>query len=203
MKEMAHATSTHPIFLVNIDHNMIRSLQLSSLALILHCASLLPITANAQEVTADERGYIVRVGDTVPPFKLTDTSGNEFTRESLLGSTYILQFTASWCGVCRKEMPHLEAEVWGVFRDKNFVLLGVDLDEPMEKVIQFAHQMGISYPIAPDPQGELFYSIAGPKSGVTRNVVVNSEGEIVLLTRLFDEDEFASMIQVVKDLLDP
>ena len=107
---------------------MIRSLQLSSLALILHCASLLPITANAQEVTADERGYIVRVGDTVPPFKLTDTSGNQFTRESLLGSTYILQFTASWCGVCRKEMPHLEAEVCGVFRDKNFVLLGVDLD---------------------------------------------------------------------------
>jgi hypothetical protein len=34
-------------------------------------------------------------------------------------------------------------------------------------------------------------------------VVVNTEGEIVLLTRLFDEDEFASMIQVVEDLLDP
>lgn len=203
MKEKAHATSTHPIFLVNIDHDMIRFLQLSPMALILHCAISLSITANAQQVTADERGYIVRVGDPVPPFELTDTSGNQFTHESLLGTTYILQFTASWCGVCRKEMPHLEAEVWSAFRDKNFVLLGVDLDESMGKVTQFADQMGISYPIAPDPQGKLFYSIAAPKSGVTRNVVVNSEGEIVLLTRLFDEDEFASMIQMVEDLLKP
>jgi len=203
MKEKAHASSTHPIFRVNIDQDMNRPLQLSSLALIIHCALFMPITINAQQITADERGYIVRVGDSVPPFELTDTSGNKFTNESLLGSTYILQFTASWCGVCRKEMPHLEAEVWAPFRDKNFVLIGVDLDEPIEKVIRFADQMGISYPIAPDPQGELFYSIAAPKSGVTRNVVVNSEGEIVLLTRLFDEDEFASMIQVVEDFLEP
>jgi hypothetical protein len=46
----------------------------------------------------------------------------------------------------------------------------------------------------------VFYSIAAPKSGVTRNVVVNAEGQIVMLTRLFEEDEFARMASLVDDL---
>ena len=158
-------------------------------------------SSKAQNPLADERGYIVKVGDPIPSFALEDTQGNAFTRESLLGTTYILQFTASWCGVCRKEMPHLEKEVWSPFRNGNFVLLGVDLDEPLEKVIDFADQMGISYPIAPDPGGKLFYSIAAPKSGVTRNVVVNDQGEIVFLTRLFEDEEFSKMIEVVEELV--
>jgi peroxiredoxin len=146
---------------------------------------------------ADERGYIVRIGDAVPDFELNCTDGSVYSRESLIGTPYVLQFTASWCGVCRKEMPHLEKEVWQRFGSGQFLLLGVDLDEPMEKVRTFAEQMGITYPIAPDPEGELFYKIAGPKSGVTRNVVVDETGTIVFLTRLFEEEEFESMKSVI------
>ena len=146
---------------------------------------------------ADERGYIVRIGDAVPEFELNCTDGSVYSRESLIGTPYVLQFTASWCGVCRKEMPHLEKEVWQRFGGDQFVLLGVDLDEPAEKVRTFAEQMGITYPIAPDPEGELFYKIAGPKSGVTRNVVVDETGTIVFLTRLFEEEEFESMKSVI------
>lgn len=151
---------------------------------------------------ADERGYIVRVGDEVPDFQLECTDGFTYSRESLLGKAYVLQFTASWCGVCRKEMPHLEQEVWQRFGGNEFVLLGVDLDEPVEKVAAFAEQMGTTYPIAPDPEGTLFYKIAGPKSGVTRNVVVDKTGTILFLTRLFEEEEFEAMKSVIEGLVD-
>lgn len=150
--------------------------------------------------TPDTRGYIVQVGDTVPSFSLTDVNGQTYTHESLLGQTYILQFTASWCHVCRQEMPHLEAEVWQPFQERNFTLLGVDLDEPREKVASFAAQMGVSYPMCPDNKGTVFYSIAAPKSGVTRNVVVAPDGRIAMLTRLFDEEEFARMVALVDQL---
>ena len=82
-------------------------------------------------------------------------------------------------------------------------LIGVDLDEPIEKVQTFAKATGITYPIAPDPAGNLFYQIAGQKSGVTRNVVVDSSGTIVFLTRLFEEEEFANMIDTVQSMLQP
>jgi len=160
---------------------------------VLHCS--------AQAHPMDDRGYIVRVGDQIPSFELTDIEGTTFSSKSLLGTTYVLQFTASWCGVCRAEMPHLESEVWQRFSGKPFLLIGVDLDEPQEKVTQFAASTGVTYPMAPDPGGELFYQIAGPKSGVTRNVVVDAKGEIVFLTRLFDESEFNAMIEVIDSIL--
>ena len=80
------------------------------------------------------------------------------------------------------------------------MLLGIDLDEPRDKVERFAQQMGVTYPMCPDPEGTVFYSIAAPKSGVTRNVVVDREGRIAMLTRLFDQEEFARMIEVIDGL---
>tara|TARA_A100001035_G_scaffold144733_1_gene113859 strand:- start:77 stop:643 length:567 start_codon:yes stop_codon:yes gene_type:complete len=166
------------------------------------CTGLSPASTSAQAAGPDARGFIVAVGDDVPDFELTDLTGVVHSRASLLGSVYVLQFTASWCSVCRAEMPHLESEVWQAFKDRQagFTLLGVDLDEPAEKVADFAAKMKVTYPMCPDAGGEVFYSIAGKKTGVTRNVVVDQEGRIAMLTRLFDEEEFALMIEVVDGL---
>ena len=166
---------------------------------------LVAISGGAQDDhwEPDERGYVVSVGDPLPDFTLKSTSGETFSKSSLLGQVYVLQFTASWCGVCRQEMPHLEEEVWQRFQAENFVLLGVDLDEPEEKVAAFADQMQITYPIAPDPEGQVFYTIAAPKSGVTRNIVVDAEGRIAFLTRLYERAEFDAMVEVIDGLLNP
>ena len=152
--------------------------------------------------TPDSRGFVVGVGDAVPDFTLTDLDGNEYSRASLLGTPYVLQFTASWCSVCRAEMPHLESEVWQAFkgRDGGFVLLGVDYDEPQTQVRGFAEQMRVTYPMCPDSAGAVFHSIAAKKSGVTRNVVVDRQGNIAMLTRLFDETEFQTMVELLNEL---
>lgn len=166
------------------------------------CTSFFSAFALAQTAAPDARGFIVAVGEDVPDFELTDLTGKIHSRTSLLGTVYVLQFTASWCSVCRAEMPHLESEVWQAFRSRptGFTLLGVDLDEPAEKVKNFAAKMNVTYPMCPDAGGEVFYSIAGHKTGVTRNVVVDQEGHIAMLTRLFDEQEFGRMIEVIDNL---
>ena len=163
------------------------------------CLMLLACT-NSSMAQTENRGFIVNVGDTMPDFVLNDLDGQVHTNESLLGQVYVLQFTASWCSVCRAEMPHLESEVWQEFQDRDFMLLGVDLDEPRDKVANFTQQMGVSYPMCPDSAGTVFYSIAAPKSGVTRNVVVDRGGRIVMFTRLFDKEEFARMVETIDAL---
>ena len=51
----------------------------------------------------------------------------------------MLQFTASWCGVCRKEMPFIEKDIWQKHKsDPDFMLMGIDRDEPLNKVIALA-----------------------------------------------------------------
>ena len=144
--------------------------------------------------TVDDRGYIVKVGDALPTLNITLTDGTQVSPDHLKGKVVLIQFTASWCGVCRKEMPHLEQEVWLKYKDyPDFFMVGIDLDEPLEKVISFGETVGITYPLALDPGGKLFHQFAAQNSGVTRNILSDREGNIIMLTRLFDEEEFNQM----------
>jgi len=158
-------------------------------------------TTSNSTVSADEdRGYLVKVGDQAPEdFELVLQDGSKTSLKELRGKTVILQFTASWCSVCRKEMPHLE-QMWQTYKDKNVVLIGVDRDEPIETVKKFHKDMKITYPLALDPGADIFGRFANKKSGVTRNVVIDATGKIVYLTRLYDEKEFADMVKVIDTL---
>lgn len=151
---------------------------------------------------ADSTGYIVRVGDMAPDFTVTLTDGQKIRLSSLRGKIVMLQFTASWCGVCRKEMPHIEKEIWLRHKDNNdFVLIGIDRDEPLDKVMAFAKSTEITYPLGLDPGADIFAKYALRDSGITRNVLIDREGKIVQLTRLYNEDEFSSLVQHIDKLL--
>ena len=76
-------------------------------------------------------------------FKLTD--GTAVKTNDLKGKVVMLQFTASWCVVCRREMPHIEKEIWLKHKNNtNFALFGIDMDEPLEKVAKFEKKMNLT-----------------------------------------------------------
>ena len=157
--------------------------------------------AQSQPDKNNNNGYIVKVGDKAPDFKMALLSGDTISLSDLHGKIVVLQFTASWCSVCRKEMPHLEKEVWQRFKGKYFILIGVDYDEPHSKVKAFRKQMKVTYPFSLDPEAKIFSKFAYKKAGVTRNVVIDKTGTIVYLTRLFDTKEFNGMVNKIEELL--
>ncbi len=148
-----------------------------------------------------DRGYHVKVGDTAPNIVLHLTNGTTTSLQQLRGKVVVLQFTASWCSVCRREMPHLESEIWQAFKDKNFVLIGVDYDEPLDKVKAFKKEMKVTYPFALDPGAKIFTQFAYKGAGVTRNVVIDPTGKIVFLTRLYNTKEFNAMKEKLASML--
>ena len=148
-----------------------------------------------------DRGYLVHVGDSVPNLTLHLTNVKTVTLNQLRGKIVVLQFTASWCSVCRKEIPHLESEIWQAFKDKNFILIGVDYDEPLAKVQAFHKEMRVTYPFALDPGAKIFHHFANQGAGVTRNVVIDPTGKIVFLTRLYEPKEFNAMKEKIAALL--
>lgn len=163
---------------------------------------VVPTPPPSPESLADARGFIVRIGDTVPniDFMLMDSTVTSL--DSLKGKVVLLQFTASWCSVCRKEMPAIEQEIWQAHRDENFVIIGIDRDEPLPTVRKFATQMQISYPLALDPDADIFGQFALKRSGVTRNVLIDQHGQIVFLTRLFNRTEFEELKAKINELLE-
>ena len=154
------------------------------------------------EVVADERGYIVKVGDMVPNIDINLLDGTSFNITELKGKVVMLQFTASWCGVCRKEMPFIERDIWNVYKDNpDFALYGIDLKESKEETEAFTAAIPVTYPLTLDLEGKSFYSFCGEGAGVTRNIILDREGKIIMLTRLFDEAEFAQMVEVIDNEL--
>jgi len=154
-----------------------------------------------QEVPS-EYDFISKIGDTIPDFTMTLINGRKISSKDWKGKVVMLQFTASWCGVCRKEMPFIERDIWMKYkRNSDFLLFGVDRDEPLEKVQRYHKEMDISYPLAIDPNADVFGIFADKKAGVTRNVIIDQKGKIVFMTRLFKEAEFKEMVRIIGLLL--
>ena len=149
----------------------------------------------------DSVGYFVKIGDPSPDFTLTFPNSDSTSLTELKGKVIMLQFTASWCSVCRQEMPHIEKKIVQNLKCDELVVIGVDMDEPAEKVIEFAEDMKITYPLALDPGAEIFELFADKNSGVTRNVIIDKKGNIAHLTRLFNIEEFNTMVEKINLLL--
>ena len=157
----------------------------------------------SQTKEPENRGYSVSVGDKAPDFTIQYLDGTTQQLSDMRGKVVMLQFTAGWCKVCRKEMPHIENEIWQVHKDNpNFALVAVDLKESKDKIEKFIADMKVTYPLTLDENGAIFSLYTEKGAGVTRNIIIDQEGKIVFLTRLFDKDEFEQMKKTINELLD-
>jgi len=154
-----------------------------------------------QEIPTDYE-FTSKIGDIIPDFTMTLINGKKVSSKDWRGKVVMLQFTASWCGVCRKEIPFIDRDIWlKNKKNPNFLLFGVDRDEPLETVKRYQKEMEIAYPLAIDPNADVFGIFADKKAGVTRNVIIDQKGKIVFMTRLFKESEFKEMVKVIGLLL--
>jgi peroxiredoxin len=160
-------------------------------------AALLAVASFSQERKVYENNYLVKVGDAAPDFTIMEAGGKSYKLSDLRGKVVMLQFTASWCSVCRKEMPFIEDEIWNPGKKQGLLVIGIDRDEPEATVKKFAADMKITYPLALDPGAEIFGLFAEKEAGVTRNVIIDRNGRIIFLTRLFEREEFDKMKAVI------
>ncbi|HUR67460.1 MAG TPA: TlpA disulfide reductase family protein, partial [Chitinophagaceae bacterium] len=72
------------------------------------------------------------VGQQAPEIALPDPAGKEIKLSSFRGKYVLVDFWASWCGPCRAENPNV-VKAYNKYKDKNFTILGVSLDQPGKK----------------------------------------------------------------------
>ncbi len=150
----------------------------------------------------DDKGFIIQIGQQAPDFKIVYANGKiSVNLSDLKGELVLLQFTASWCSVCRKEMPHIEKEIWQAYKSKGIHVIGIDRKEHIRTVQEFAKTMKITYPLALDLDDEIYTLYAHPNSGVTRNVLIDKTGKIVFLTRLYNKKEFKELVSKIDQLI--
>jgi peroxiredoxin len=110
-----------------------------------------------------------------PEFTLTDLSGKTWTFSQLRGKVVLVNFWATWCPPCRKEMPDLES-LYQRFGSQGLVVLGIS-DEEAAKVEPFIHERKVSFPVLLDPGrkvNDLFVV-----EGIPKSFVYDREGKLV------------------------
>jgi len=107
-------------------------------------------------------------------FTLHDLDGKSWTLKRLRGKVVVVNFWATWCPPCRKEIPDLEA-LYEQFRDQGLVVLAIS-DEKAEKVKPFVAEKQMTYPVLLD-SGTIHKMFR--VEGIPKNFVFDREGKLV------------------------
>ena len=166
--------------------------------LLLLLAGLSGCSPEGPEPTPEEATR-VHVGDPAPPFQGQLKDGTPFSLEAHRGKVVVLSFFATWCPPCREEMPHLEKEVWAPFKGPNFTMAAIAREHEASELDEFITQMGMTFPVLPDPDRSIFSLFAD--AFIPRTLVIDPEGRVIYHGTDFNPDEFAQMVELIEKTL--
>lgn len=138
--------------------------------------------------TVPASGGAPKLNQPAPDFKLKDLDGQQVSLSDYRGQVVLLNFWATWCGPCRKEIPDIRT-VYGSYKDKGFVVLAVDIGETSTVVSPFVKQFEMGFPVLLDSnmavarQYEAFSiptSLFLDRQGIIREIRVGAMSQSVI-----------------------
>ena len=131
-------------------------------------------------------------------FTLEDMNGNEVAFESLKGKVVLLNFWATWCGPCKIEIPWF-VEFVEQHQDDGLVVLGLSVDDTVDKIQAFAADYEVNYPMLVGLGREDFQEAYGPVWGLPTTFFIDREGTLCrthmgIVTREEFEKDIADLL---------
>jgi len=128
-------------------------------------------------IIAEARAAKGDVGSTAPSWSLPSIDGKTVNLSDFKGKVVVLDFWATWCPPCRKEIPSF-IELQKELGDKGLAVVGIALDEEGAKVVKpFAKKNDINYPLVIGKQATS--DSYGGIEGIPTTFIIDRDGKIV------------------------
>ncbi len=146
---------------------------------------------------ADEtEGDRTTKGQIAPDFEVTSLDGQVFKLSDLKGKVVLVNFFATWCGPCMKELPELEKQLWPRFKNENFKMISIGRQHTKAELNKFQSKKKFTFPIAADPQRHIYGKYA--EKFIPRNYIVDKTGKIIFQAKGFSQKELDEMMKIIE-----
>lgn len=148
---------------------------------------------------SDLKESLLKNGDKVPEFTVTTLDGKEISIKDLKGKVVLINFFATWCGPCMKELPEVQKQLWPKFKNENFAMVSIGREHTKDELEKWNQKKAFTFPIAPDPKREVYSKFASQY--IPRNFIVDKTGKIIWQGGGFDQKELEQMIKTIQENL--
>jgi peroxiredoxin len=161
--------------------------------------NLLKVLAAAAVVAIGVLGYSsLSAGKPAPDVTFSSITGEQVSMQSLRGKVVMVNFWATSCTTCIKEMPQM-VQTYNKYKDRglDFVAVAMSYDPP-NYVLNYAQTRNLPFKVALDTQGDVAKSFDDVKLTPT-TYVIDKEGNII--KRYVGEPDFAALHQLIEKAL--
>jgi peroxiredoxin len=123
-----------------------------------------------------------KLGELAPDFTATALDGRELKLSELRGKIVLLDFWATWCGMCRADFPRLQASYESLAPSSRFEIVGISIDEDVGLVRRFISSRGMRWPqtalgiAAKNPLAQLYNVNSTPST-----VLIGADGKVIAI----------------------
>ena len=156
----------------------------------IHCVS-------GQNVAELKKTTLVVKDQVVPSFKFEISKGKTVSISEYRGKIVLINFFATWCGPCLRELPLVQEQIWNKHKDDpKFAMLTFGREHSWEEVLKFGKDKNFTFPLLPDPKRGVYGQFATEL--IPRSFLIDANGKVTFLSEGFDEVHFIEL----KDLID-
>jgi thiol-disulfide isomerase/thioredoxin len=140
---------------------------------------------------------VLAMGAAAPGFQLDSLAGKAVNLNDFRGKVVLLNFWASWCGPCRKEMPILE-QLHKQYQSKGVTLVGVNVEPDSADAMKMLKSVPVSFPILFDRSSAVskLYQV----EGMPNTVILDRKGKVRFIHRGYkpgEENEYLDQIRAL------
>ena len=148
----------------------------------------------------DESGDLVKEGQQMPAFTIVNDNGTQVPSSSLKRKVILVNFFATWCPPCQKELAEVQKMLWPKYKDnKDFCMLVIGREHTDVQLTEYNKRKGFTFPLYPDPKREVTGKFASQY--IPRSYLIDKEGKVISATVGYKKEEMDKLMKEIDKAL--